>query len=362
MPKHNVVKTVSMSCQKGSADKVYIAQLLKTDDGLYMATYANGRRGSTLRNGNITNEPTTLEEATKAFDKKVKSKTKAGSSQYTIDGQCKSGVVVSDADELPSGIDLIMLKAIDQKTALALCDDSRYVMQQKHDGERRAIQVNNGKAKGINKRGVYTCLSTEIDAGVSKKTDCLIDGESMGNYLRAFDLLELDGKSLRDKPFIERFAALNEFAFSHASILISKLAQTSAEKHAMLKELDGTNQEGVVFKLASATAHNSERTDAYLKYKFYDETCVIVEGQNNNKRSVSMFVFDEEGKKVPVGNCTVPPNKDIPLAGSVLEVRYLYAYKGGSLFQPTFEKVRNDVLPSECLLSQLKYKTEEQAA
>jgi len=43
----------------------------------------------------------------------------------------------------------------------------------------------------------------------------------------------------------------------------------------------------------------------------------------------------------------------------VIEVKYLYAYKGGSLYQPSFISIRDDVLVSNCLISQLKYKSEE---
>ena len=43
----------------------------------------------------------------------------------------------------------------------------------------------------------------------------------------------------------------------------------------------------------------------------------------------------------------------------VIEVRYLYSFKGGSLFQPTFNEPRNDVETKEYLIDQLK--TEIQA-
>jgi len=52
-------------------------------------------------------------------------------------------------------------------------------------------------------------------------------------------------------------------------------------------------------------------------------------------------------------------SKDIPEPKSVIEVRYLYAFKGGSLYQPTFIHRRDDVLPAECGIGQLKYKAEE---
>ena len=59
-----------------------------------------------------------------------------------------------------------------------------------------------------------------------------------------------------------------------------------------------------------------------------------------------------------VGNVTIPANCEIPQKGDLVEVRYLYAYKGGSLYQPTYLGKRSDVDEDECVLNQLKYKAE----
>jgi len=54
---------------------------------------------------------------------------------------------------------------------------------------------------------------------------------------------------------------------------------------------------------------------------------------------------------------TISPNKEVPKLGEIIEVRYLYAYKGGSLYQPTFLEVRDDIERAECLMGQLKFKS-----
>ena len=40
----------------------------------------------------------------------------------------------------------------------------------------------------------------------------------------------------------------------------------------------------------------------------------------------------ENGKEVFVGNITISVNKEITPKGDIIEVRYLYDYKGGSLY------------------------------
>jgi len=67
-----------------------------------------------------------------------------------------------------------------------------------------------------------------------------------------------------------------------------------------------------------------------------------------------------EGDKVrPAGNVTIPPNHEIPSPGTVVECRYLYAFKeSGSIYQPVYLGPREDIRAAECTTSQLKYKAE----
>jgi len=57
---------------------------------------------------------------------------------------------------------------------------------------------------------------------------------------------------------------------------------------------------------------------------------------------------------------TIPPNHDIPSPGSVVECRYLYAFKeSGSIYQPVYLGEREDIRHAECITAQLKYKRAE---
>jgi len=92
--------------------------------------------------------------------------------------------------------------------------------------------------------------------------------------------------------------------------------------------------------------------------KFYATLSAVVDGVND-KRSVRLALVDDRDKGVSVGNLTIPPNHPIPRVGDVVEVRYLYCHVGGSLYQPTYLGVRDDVEPAECLVTQLKFKRDE---
>lgn len=91
--------------------------------------------------------------------------------------------------------------------------------------------------------------------------------------------------------------------------------------------------------------------------KFTATVTVIVE-RVNAKRSFSMTVY-VDGQPQPVGNCTVPANRELPTVGQFVEVLYLYAFKGGALFQPRYVALRDDLaLPDVVSQPPLKYKAE----
>jgi bifunctional non-homologous end joining protein LigD len=114
----------------------------------------------------------------------------------------------------------------------------------------------------------------------------------------------------------------------------------------------------VVFKELDApyTAGRPASGGPQLKFKFCATASFIV-GAINQKRSASLMLFDAD-RVVPAGNVTIPPNHDHPVPGSVVEVRYLYAFKeSGAVFQPVYLGRRDgEIAPKECTVEQLKYK------
>ena len=121
-------------------------------------------------------------------------------------------------------------------------------------------------------------------------------------------------------------------------------------------------QEGVVFKRLDApyTPGRPNTGGSQLKHKFYATlSCVVA--KINPQRSVEVRLLGEDGW-MPCGNVTIPPNHPIPEVCQVIEARYLYAHKGSNaLYQPVYLGPRNDVDTSECLLTQLKYKPEDES-
>lgn len=342
---------VTLYFTQGSSDKVYQVAL-EAHDGLYKVNFAYGRRGATLKTGTKTQAGVDYYKAKKIYDKLVNEK---GAKGYVAD-EGGTKYMYSD-DQVQTGIHCQLLNPIEEEEVQDFLEEDTWWAQEKMDGKRMLIR----KAETvtvINRRGLSVGAPEPVmNAAEAIENHFLIDGEAIGDTLYVFDLLMWKGEDLQNKSYKERLALLEEAGFSGAIALV-KTAKVAEDKAMLYKHLKNTDSEGIVFKNQEAiyTAGRPNSGGTQRKFKFYDTASVVV-AKVNDKRSVAMMVYDGE-KEIAIGNVTISINKDIPAEGSVIEVRYLYAFKGGSLYQPTFLDVRTDIEKQECKLAQLKYKKE----
>lgn len=341
-------ETITLYFKEGSSDKVYQASLEQSGEG-WVVNFAYGRRGTTLQTGTKTQSPVDYAKAKKTYDKLIAEKTGKGYKPG------EGGTQHTTADSRDTGIRVQLLNPIEETEAMALIYDDAWWAQPKKDGERRPIRKTGEEVIGINRKGQTVGLPQPIiDSARATRFDYLTDNEVIGDDLFAFDLPEVKGKDLRGVSYATRLRALESLGFSGA-ITVVPTARTTEEKLAMYNELKAAGAEGIVFKRHSAivTAGRPNSGGDQRKFKFYNTASVVVTAIND-KRSVAMAVVEGD-KRVGVGNVTIPPNKDVPAVGSIVEVRYLYAYNGGSLYQPTFLQVRDDLDFDGCKMAQLKY-------
>lgn len=246
---------------------------------------------------------------------------------------------------------------------LLIANDA-YWMQEKHDGERRPVCRMSQSLTAANKSRKLTDLGDTLAEQFCRiPAEFIIDGEQIGNEYWAFDLLQLNGKDYSHEPFCSRYHALSELfksIRSDSGIHVSPVYRTSQEKREAATRLERNGHEGTVFRLSGGAYVNGRPVigGLIMKNKFYKEASVVVLSKNEGKSSVWIGVLLPDGSMTPIGNVTIPPNAAFPVDGSVIEVRYLYAYRNGSLFQPTFKAHRTDVAINECGIGQLRYKSE----
>jgi bifunctional non-homologous end joining protein LigD len=251
-----------------------------------------------------------------------------------------------------------LLNPIDESEATRLIDDAAFCLQEKLDGRRLLLEKRDSEINGINRLGLFVGIPESIAAAARKlPVDCVLDGEAVGETLHVFDVLKIDGSSVQKQPYRYRYRQLGDLVRKAAGcISLVPSAMSKAEKALGFCTFKAMKAEGVVFKRLDApyAARRPASGGPQLKFKFC-ETATFIVSQLNAKRSVSLMLFDGSNT-VPIGNVTIPPNKQVPVAGAVVECRYLYAFKGGGIFQPIYLGQRDDIPPEECTVSQLKYK------
>jgi bifunctional non-homologous end joining protein LigD len=354
------IQSTSLEYREGNSDKEYHASIEPRGEG-YIVTFAYGRRGSTLTTGSKTAHPVSLEEATKDFDKLVKSKLAKG---YKPSGQAAAVYQQSGNEGQDSGVRCQLLNPIEQSDVSRLILGRTHCLQEKHDGRRLMVRKQGDEITGINRRGLIVAIPDAIrDAVAHIPFDVLIDGEAVGDTLHAFDLLEVKGNDFRKRRYLDRFAGLIMTIPPNLPAL--RWVSTSIDpddKLEIYEELRATQREGVVFKEVDAPYSPGRPNSGgpQLKFKFV-ETASFVVTARNAKRSVALGLYDGD-KLVPAGNVTIPPNHAVPAPDEVVECSYLYAFsESGSIYQPVYLGKRCDIPANECGVEQLKYKGEAAA-
>lgn len=344
----------SLYYKEGTSDKEYHASVEERGSG-FVVNFAFGRRGNTLQTGTKTQEPVPYEKAKSIFDKLVGEKMAKGYSP----GESGTPYQQTTKEERTTGILPQLLNPIEEDEANKLASDDSFWMQEKFDGKRILVRKDANGVTGINRKGLVVALPEPIAAQLSEiKASFVIDGEACGYVYHAFDLLEMDGVDLRRLGYSERLSKLERLVPDKRPATQVSVAGTAKtyEQKAKLFDFLSRKHEGVVFKRHDAPYSPGRPASGgtQLKHKFYSTaTCVVT--KVNAKRSVALAVFDEK-KPVNVGNVTIPPNHPVPCIGTLVEIRYLYSYPKGALYQPTYLGCRDDIELEACTIAQLKYK------
>lgn len=354
---------ISLYFKQGSSDKVYHAQLVAVGNG-FVVNFQYGRNGSTLTAGTKTADPIDYDKAKKVYDKLLAEKMGKG---YTSGA---TGVAFQDTSFAArvSGHLPQLLNPITESELESYFKDDSWGAQEKMDGDRRLAQVVDGESEGINRKGLVTAMPIPLAQAMHQfPSGTVVDGEQIGNVLHVFDVLKIGSRDVQGLSYETRFTLLNdlvtttlldESSSAAASVKVVGLCKGEQDKRALFARVKAARGEGVVFKRLSAEYSPGRPASGgdQVKFKFTERATAFVLKVNGGKRSVAMGLYDENGKETAVGNVTILPNFSIPGPGELIEVQYLYAYSGGSLYQPVYFGPRTDIEKSACTLKQLKFK------
>lgn len=361
-------ESAQLYCRDVRHDKVYNVQLIQSEAG-WSVLAQSGRRGSTLVvRDKVLNAD--YETAKREFDKVLKEKLTKNPPYKFVEGaepakpvQLARGKAILNKENVEPEL-LTRITEVEAKMYAKRSD--RYKCQRKRDGERRMVVFQEDHAYGINKNGDAIQLEGRFrgelerfcrQAGV---TSLVADGEEEAEEIWLWDILEFNA-DLRVMPYRNRHEILSHFIGSLPVSLSEVIRLVDFESFESLLAQRSTI-EGLCVKDLNASFRPG-RSGQHFKLKFEQSASVIVgpKLKKDDHRSVATYLYDH-GKLRYVGNVGVPDKYALPEMDQIIEVRYLYAYRGGSLYQPKyFGVVRKDVARTECNTQQLKFKQEAAA-
>jgi bifunctional non-homologous end joining protein LigD len=391
---HNILAQDTLAYRDERSDKVYTIALLKSETGDAFSVRALfGRRGGTLQQ----QEWPAADElaARKLYLTKLKEKTGKGyvlqppppakPETVRVLGEIKPPKTV----ETPATVETSALprhqlcNPVDDYAAGKMAASGWY-MQPKFDGVRAFLRKTGNTVEAVSRTHLPVTISDAVrEAALAIGGDWTIDGEMCGDVFFAFDLLYYDlspgnRQAIASFSFSEPLGGpveVHTFPYHDRLTLLETLipvptdaapipgcrvampekderaiqvTQTWVTPEVKAKALELYRQlggEGVVFKdprqRYQAGRPNSGGCCLKLKFVSTATVQVIAKPKEDGKRSVQMAVSDG-GKLRDVGTVTIPPNKEIPAIGELIEVRYLYAFRGGSLIQAVYLAPRED--------------------
>ena len=207
-----------------------------------------------------------------------------------------------------------------------------WLFEVKWDGYRALCRVAGGEAKLTSRRGNdlterFRTVAKALEKAV-KSPECVIDGEvcaldEQGRasfsamqqdkadtrfVLYAFDLLELDGEPLVERPLVERRAALERLLDRRNTTVL--LSEAFEDGEALLEAAKEQKLEGIVAKRADSRYAVGRRTRDWLKVKAHDQQEFIIAGytkgqgrRSSHFGSLVLAVRDDDGGLRYVGNC-----------------------------------------------------------
>lgn len=344
------VESITLYFREGSSDKFYTVNLDQYgDEGRVSVVY--GRIGASGQTGIKFEGP--FADAKAEYTRVVKSKMSKG---YKPDANSVAYSGISDKTD--TGIRSQLLNPIEEEEVQKYISDDEWCAQEKYDGVRKKLKRNGDQVISINRKGQAVGFPANLEKECLKPKEkiFIIDGEEIGSTFWAYDIIAFGNGSIdvRSLSYDQRYAILKNI-IEETDMKIAPVYCGAKKKAELFERLRSEKKEGIVFKRISA--HYAEGlTGNQVKFKFYSTaSCIVI--HRNAKRSVAIGLL-ENNEVIPVGNCLIPVNHKIPEPDDIVEIRYLYAYKGGSLFQPVYLGKRDDLYREDCIISQLKYKAD----
>lgn len=356
-------------CTTGGSNKYYEFETVRNNGRITV----NGWYGAIgkARNLAVIYDGDDEAAAQKALDKKIAEKLKH---RYLPVGEAvqstQSAVTGQVAERLPVIWPMAAQGIKDEREARHFMTASNYIAQEKIDGERCIVFVT-----GIGLRIFSRSAGVDDPTRPLEKKGCphlnaihlpghagtILDSELKDGKLMVFDIISHKGNSLVDYPLSARLQILGELAIYSDNLTLLTYAATTETKEALLLRVMDEGGEGLMFKNRDGKYLEGGRPAGnWYKLKRSINVDVVVMGFFKGTASpVGSIIFGQfvDGQLTELGRAgglTLGMKNDMhqnpaKYLGRVMTVRGQKRFESGALRHPTFQRFRDDKLPSECV-------------
>lgn len=254
----------------------------------------------------------------------------------------------------------MLARSLDIKTLPTYASNPSWHMEQKLDGKRVLIKVEDGVVTAANRKGETIGLdqdTTDLFSGFAGSW--CFDGEELNGTFWIFDMPYALNLVTVATPYDERRRALEAVCTTawgegHSDVRLIDVARTVQQKKNLITWCAENAAEGIMIKARSGIYEPGKRSYAMFKAKFVSTVdCVIIEPRREGKLSSSVGLY-HNGALTDCGSVKMSEEQlQQAHPGDCVEVRYLYCTVGRRLYQPVFLGFRPDKDAEECTFEQI---------
>jgi bifunctional non-homologous end joining protein LigD len=276
---------------------------------------------------------------------------------------------------LADAVGVQLLTPCDVSLVGQLIEAPDWAAQPKYDGDRMVIHRDGRHVWGQNRRQEIRPLAPPIREAIQALPpgDVVLDGELVGGQFLAFDALYHGDMDLRTFTFAGRWQHLLQLVPERGVVQRALTVWERREKEHLFQVLADAGQEGIVFRRRDAKYVVGRQPTAY-KCKYWKTLTGLVLAHNATRQAwaVAPLPYELEDmhgrgsiqvglidgtRIINTGDVTVPGSRTVPPLGSLVEIRYIYAFpESKQLFHSTLLRVRTDLPWTACTVAQLQYK------
>lgn len=238
-------------------------------------------------------------------------------------------------------------------------NDPQWFFQQKLDGDRLMVHVNDGAVSALNRNGEFRRNSVPrfvLDQFRGLSGEWFFDGELLGETFWVFDMPRAGTVVGPDNTFEFRLdmldVVMNRAQMDRRWVRLLPTARTVGDKMRLVRQVVAQGGEGAILKHRSSTYRPGCRSDQMLKFKQWNTVDVVISAVRVNGHNNCEYAALDGDRWVMVGSCSLEGKPAVKI-GDVVEVKYLYASEDRKLYQPSLLRIRDDKPAEQCTIDQL---------